>query len=211
MKLLKACLIALTVLPLTAAAQSQTKLTVDDFTINANETQTLTVNLENPDMTVTLVQFDLELPEGLSIPKDEDDEYLIDMTSRASKKHTLDYNDKNGRVLLSSSSNKTLSGTSGAIITIDITAAATFETGTITLKNIEIVSPDNTAANPVFSKPDNVVINIETSGISGVTMSNEYQGSIYTLQGVKVGENASSFDSLEKGIYILNGKKIVKK
>lgn len=211
MKLLKACLIALAVLPLTAAAQSQTKLTVDDFTINANETQTLTVNLENPDMTVTLVQFDLELPEGLSIPKDEDDEYLIDMTSRASKKHTLDYNDKNGRVLLSSSSNKTLSGQSGAIITIDITAAATFETGTITLKNIEIVSPDNTAANPVFSKPDNVVINIDTSGIAGVTMSNEYQGSIYTLQGVKVGENASSFDSLEKGIYILNGKKIVKK
>lgn len=211
MKLLKACLIALAVLPLTAAAQSQTKLTVDDFTINANETQTLTVNLENPDMTVTLVQFDLELPEGLSIPKDEDEEYLIDMTSRASKKHTLDYNDKNGRVLLSSSSNKTLSGTSGAIITIDITAAATFETGTITLKNIEIVSPDNTAANPVFSKPDDVVITIETSGITGVTMSNEYQGSIYTLQGVKVGENASSFDSLEKGIYILNGKKIVKK
>lgn len=211
MKLLKACLIALAVLPLTAAAQSQTKLTVDDFTINANETQTLTVNLENPDMTVTLVQFDLELPEGLSIPKDEDEEYLIDMTSRASKKHTLDYNDKNGRVLLSSSSNKTLSGQSGAIITIDITAAATFETGTITLKNIEIVSPDNTAANPVFSKPDDVVITIETSGITGVTMSNEYQGSIYTLQGVKVGENASSFDSLEKGIYILNGKKIVKK
>ena len=211
MKLLKTCLIALAVLPLTAAAQSQTKLTVDDFTINANETQTLTVNLENPDMTVTLVQFDLELPEGLSIPKDEDDEYLIDMTSRASKKHTLDYNDKNGRVLLSSSSNKTLSGTSGAIITIDITAAATFETGTITLKNIEIVSPDNTAANPVFSKPDNVVINIDTSGIAGVTMSNEYQGSIYTLQGVKVGENASSFDNLEKGIYIMNGKKVVKK
>lgn len=211
MKLLKTCLIALAVLPLTAAAQSQTKLTVDDFTINANETQTLTVNLENPDMTVTLVQFDLELPEGLSIPKDEDDEYLIDMTSRASKKHTLDYNDKNGRVLLSSSSNKTLSGQSGAIITIELTAAATFETGTITLKNIEIVSPDNTAENPVFSKPDNVVINIETSGIAGVTMSNEYQGNIYTLQGVKVGENASSFDNLEKGIYIMNGKKVVKK
>ena len=211
MKLLKTCLIALAVLPLSAIAQSQTKLTVDDFTIKAGETKTLTVNLENPDMTVTLVQFDLELPEGLSIPKDEDDEYLIEMTSRASKKHTLDYNSKNGRVLLSSSSNKTLSGTSGPIITIDLTAAATFETGTITLKNIEIVSPDNTAANPVFSKPDNVVINIETSGISGVTMSNEYQGSIYTLQGVKVGENASSFDCLEKGIYILNGKKIVKK
>ena len=211
MKLLKTCLIALAVLPLSAIAQSQTKLTVDDFTIKAGETKTLTVNLENPDMTVTLVQFDLELPEGLSIPKDEDDEYLIDMTSRASKKHTLDYNDKNGRVLLSSSSNKTLSGQSGAIITIELTAAATFETGTITLKNIEIVSPDNTAENPVFSKPDNVVINIDTSDIMGVTLSNEYQGNIYTLQGVKVGENASSFDNLEKGIYIMNGKKVVKK
>ena len=210
MKLLKTCLIALAVLPLSAIAQSQTKLTVDDFTIKAGETKTLTVNLENPDMTVTLVQFDLELPEGLSIPKDEDDEYLIGMTSRASKKHTLDYNAKNGRVLLSSSSNKTLSGTSGAIITIDLTAAATFETGTITLKNIEIVSPDNTAENPVVSKPDDVVINIGASGIAGVTMSNEYQGSIYTLQGVKVAENVA-LDNLEKGIYIMNGKKILVK
>lgn len=213
MRLLKACLIALAVLPLTAVAQSQTKLTVDDFTIKAGETKTLTVNLENPDMTVTLVQFDLELSEGLSVAKDEDEEYLMDIvTSRTTlKKHSLDYNDKNGRILLSSSSNKTLSGTSGAIITIDITAAPTFETGTITLKNIEIVSPDNTAENPVFSKPDNVVINIGTSGITSMTMNNEYQGNVYTLQGVKVAENATSLDNLEKGIYIINGRKVVKK
>lgn len=213
MRLLKACLIALAVLPLTAVAQSQTKLTVDDFTIKAGETKTLTVNLENPDMTVTLVQFDLELSEGLSVAKDEDEEYLMDIvTSRTTlKKHSLDYNDKNGRVLLSSSSNKTLSGTSGAIITIDITAAPTFETGTITLKNIEIVSPDNTAENPVFSKPDNVVITIGTSGITSMTMNNEYQGNVYTLQGVKVAENATFLDNLEKGIYIINGRKVVKK
>ena len=213
MRLLKACLIALAVLPLTAVAQSQTKLTVDDFTIKAGETKTLTVNLENPDMTVTLVQFDLELSEGLSVAKDEDEEYLMDIvTSRTTlKKHSLDYNDKNGRILLSSSSNKTLSGTSGAIITIDITAAPTFETGTITLKNIEIVSPDNTAENPVFSKPDNVVITIGTSGITSMTMNNEYQGNVYTLQGVKVAENATFLDNLEKGIYIVNGRKVVKK
>ena len=213
MRLLKACLIALAVLPLNAVAQSQTKLTVDDFTIQAGETKTLTVNLENPDMTVTLVQFDLELSEGLSVAKDEDEEYLMDIvTSRTTlKKHSLDYNDKNGRILLSSSSNKTLSGTSGAIITIDITAAPTFETGTITLKNIEIVSPDNTAENPVFSKPDNVVITIGTSGITSMTMNNEYQGNVYTLQGVKVAENATSLDNLEKGIYIINGRKVVKK
>ena len=74
-----------------------------------------------------------------------------------------------------------------------------------------IHDPDNTAENPVFSKPDDVVINIAASGIAGITMSNEYQGSIYTLQGVKVGENASSFDNLKKGIYIMNGKKVVKK
>lgn len=210
MRLLKACFIALAVLPLTAVAQSQTKLTVDDFTIKAGETKTLTVNLENPDMTVTLVQFDLELSEGLSVAKDGDD-YLMDLARTTYKKHSLDYNPENGRILLSSSSNKTLSGTSGAIITIDITAAPTFETGTITLKNIEIVSPDNTAENPVFSKPDNVVITIGTSGITSMTMNNEYQGNVYTLQGVKVAENATSLDNLEKGIYIINGRKVVKK
>ena len=210
MRLLKACFIALAVLPLTAVAQSQTKLTVDDFTIKAGETKTLTVNLENPDMTVTLVQFDLELSEGLSVAKDGDD-YLMDLARTTYKKHSLDYNPENGRILLSSSSNKTLSGTSGAIITIDITATPTFETGTITLKNIEIVSPDNTAENPVFSKPDNVVITIGTSGITSMTMNNEYQGNVYTLQGVKVAENATSLDNLEKGIYIINGRKVVKK
>ena len=210
MRLLKACFIALAVLPLTAVAQSQTKLTVDDFTIKAGETKTLTVNLENPDMTVTLVQFDLELSEGLSVAKDGDD-YLMDLARTTYKKHSLDYNPENGRILLSSSSNKTLSGTSGAIITIDITAAPTFETGTITLKNIEIVSPDNTAENPVFSKPDNVVITIGTSGITSMTMNNEYQGNVYTLQGIKVAEDATSLENLEKGVYIINGRKVVKK
>ena len=65
-KLMKLWLMALALLPLSINAQNNTKLSVEDFTISGGETKTLIVDLDNPDMEVTLVQFDLVLPEGLS-------------------------------------------------------------------------------------------------------------------------------------------------
>lgn len=57
-KLMKLWFMALALLPLSINAQNSTRLSVEDFTISGGETKTMTVDLDNPDMQVTLVQFD---------------------------------------------------------------------------------------------------------------------------------------------------------
>ena len=146
-KLLKLCLMSLAMMPLAVFAQSNTKLSIEDFAIKPGETKTMTIDLDNPDMEVTLVQFDMKLPEGLSIVPGEE---ALEIARTTWRKHSLETNELNGftRFLLASSSNATLSGTSGAIIMVQLKAADTFAGGTIALQNIEIVAPDVTTVHP---------------------------------------------------------------
>jgi len=205
----KLCLLVLAVLPLSMAAQTNTKLSIEDFTIRAGQTKTMSIDVNNPDMEVTLVQFDMQLPAGLSIAI-EDDEFVTDIARTTYKKHSLNTNvldDGSIRFLLSSTSNKTLSGTSGAVITVDLTAASTFSSGTITLKNIVIVAPDETA-----SRPAAVELTIkEETAINGVMVDENASSDVYDLSGRRVRSKVSSLEGLAKGIYMINGKKVVKK
>jgi len=204
-KLIKLCLMALTALPLSAVAQSQTKLVPEDFTISKGETKELYLDVENPDMEVTLVQFDMTLPQGLSFVY-EDDELVADIERTTYKKHSLDYNELDGfmRFLLSSSSNKTLSGNSGRVLTITLAADSEFEEGTIVIDNILLVSPENTKEHEVLNRPEKIEIKILPAGIQGVIMDKAENGPVYNLQGVRV-------DEMSKGVYITNGKKVLVK
>ena len=140
-RLLTAVLTAL-LLPMAAAATAPT-LSIENFTIKAGETQTMLIDLSNPDTEVTLVQFDLRLPEGLTIAEEQGD-LVIDIAGRTTwKNHSLQANATGGitRFLLASNSNKVISGTSGAIISIQLTAANTFKEGDIRLEEQLIVTP----------------------------------------------------------------------
>ncbi len=136
-------------LPLVAAATPAT-LSIEDFTISAGETQTMLIDLNNPDTQVTLVQFDLRLPTGLSIAVEEE-ELAVDIAGRTTwKKHSLSTSSVNGatRFLLASQSNAVITGTSGAIISVTLTAASTFNGGDIILENQLIVTPTEEATQP---------------------------------------------------------------
>jgi len=140
-RLLMTVLTAL-LLPMAAAAIAPT-LSIEDFTINAGETKTMLIDLSNPDTEVTLVQFDLRLPAGLTIAEEQGD-LVIDIAGRTTwQKHSLQANATGGitRFLLASNSNKVISGTSGAIISIQLTAANTFKEGDIKLEEQLIVTP----------------------------------------------------------------------
>ena len=135
------------------------KLTIEDFTIKAGETQTMLIDLQNPDDQVTLVQFDLRLPDGLSIATGDD---AIDIAGRTTwKKHTLTSNAIDGitRILLYSSTNVVIDGTSGAIISIKLTASNSFNGGDIKLENQLMTTPDL-----VESKPATYTYNIKGGG-----------------------------------------------
>ncbi len=136
-------------LPLVAAATPAT-LSIEDFTISAGETQTMLIDLNNPDTQVTLVQFDLRLPTGLSIAVEEE-ELAVDIAGRTTwKKHSLSTSSVNGatRFLLASQSNALISGISGAVVSVTLTADNTFNGGDITLENQLIVTPTEEATQP---------------------------------------------------------------
>ena len=168
-KYLKLCFMVLAMMPLAIFAQSNTKLSIESFTINHGETKTMSIDLNNPDMEVTLVQFDLKLPDGLSIASGDD---ALDIARTTWKKHSLDTNDINGvtRFLLASNSNATLTGTSGAIILVQLKAADTFTGGTIVLQNIEIVAPDATTVHPADAE---MVITLQPQQSSVTIQAND--------------------------------------
>ena len=207
-KYLKLFALIAAVIPATINAQAA-KLYIEDFSIKPGETKTINIILENTDIQVWQAQLDVRLPEGLSVTKDEGDLNIELLRNDNKNKHSLDASETEGviRILVSTTSDKIIKGTEGAFIALEITADANFKSGVIKLEKMKLVPLEGETVIPADSE---CTVN-GSSGIAGVTMDNEYQGNIYTLQGVKVGENASSFDNLKKGIYIMNGKKVVKK
>ena len=151
MKRTKDLLMALVsmLMPLSVMAANAT-LSIESFDIKAGETKDLLIDLSNPSDEITLVQFDLRLPDGLSVAMDGS-EYAIDIAGRTTyKKHSLDANATNNvvRFLLSSTKNTVLEGTSGAIISISLSANSYFNGGTIRLENILLVTPDEKEIKP---------------------------------------------------------------
>ena len=117
------------------------KLSIEAFDIKAGETKTMLIDMQNPEDLVTMVQFDLRLPDGLSIATGDD---AIDIAGRTTwKKHTLTSNATNGitRLLLYSGTNDVIEGTSGAIISIKIVASSSFNGGDIKLENQLMTTP----------------------------------------------------------------------
>ncbi len=64
-------------------------------------------------------------------------------------------------------------------------------------------------AAPVWGEFANILV-IGTSSISGVLFDSGKQQDIYSLDGRKVKSNATSAEGLPKGVYIINGKKVLK-
>lgn len=134
-------------LPLLSSAANST-LSIEPLTIGAGETKTMLIDLNNPDQQVTMVEFHMQLPQGLSIAAGDN---AFDIAGRTNwQKHTLYSNEKDGliHVMLASPTNALVSGTSGALISVRLTASSTFSGGTIALKNQKIGSPDMTVSKP---------------------------------------------------------------
>ena len=182
-------------------------LSIENFDIKAGETKEMYINLSNPDMDLTLLQFDLRLPDGLSIAK-EDGDYAIDIAGRTTwKKHSLMAKATNGitRFLLASNSNALIDGDNGKVISIKLTASDDFTCGDIMLENQLLVTPD---AEDVM--PADFIYSVgSTTSIDAIMAGQPVD--VYTLTGTKVVSGATSIKDLPKGIYIIKGKKAIVK
>lgn len=193
---------SLDVNPSDASFASASFLSVDDFSINPGEEGELVVNLTNTSEEITLVQFDLDLPSGLSLKK-EDGEYAIDITERTTyKKHSLDASETDGiiRFLLSSTKNTPLIGSEGGIVKMTLVADASYDARTaegIGIRNILLVTPDEKE-----TKPEDFFI-IPT-GIDKVMAETTTNAPVYSLSGQRLA-------TPQKGLNIVGGKKLLVK
>lgn len=137
---------ALIIPTMSATAADDNTLAISDFTASAGSTVDLSVSMNNK-AEITSFEFDLELPEGVSVYYEmvgADKEYAIDLsTSRTTlKNHTLSYDYVNGymHVLCFSSKNAVFSGNTGEVLTIKLAVANTMKDGkySVGIKNMEL-------------------------------------------------------------------------
>ena len=184
------------------AVSGTATLHVEPVAIKAGETRELTVNLTNPDDELTLLQFELLLPDGLYINK-VDDNPSVSMGSRTSvNSHQLSaYADgQRVRCLLASPGNELISGTEGAVVRLTVTAADNFCGGSLLLANAIGVSP---CEQEVMMPSQRYGLTESATGVTDVKNAEE-SSEVYSLTGQRQVK-------MKRGINVVNGKKIIKK
>ena len=119
----------------------------EEITIEKGTTEIeLPILLTNKDK-IAGFQCDLYLPDGFSVATDEYDDYLMDVARTTTKRHSLatrQMSDGSLRIVLSSMTNATFSGNSGAVLNITVKISDNVAVGSynVNLKNIVLTDPD---------------------------------------------------------------------
>ena len=177
-----------------ATAQS---LSVTDIDVFRKRESTIHVNISDAE-TMTALQFNLSLPSGVTLAENEIHYgiagYGCEMTTQPLENG--DY-----LVVLYNMYQKTFRD--GTLVIIPIVAGENGGTTTGSLYNVRMATTD-----AVSHKCDDasfkVTVNTPTTGVDEVKCENGEVKTIYDLQGRKV-------DTSSKGLYIINGKKVLVK
>lgn len=215
------------------AARSESELAetdylyIENFNFKAGESKDIEICLAN-EKPFNAFQCDIYLSEGLNFLV-EDDEYIVDLSNRKSRTHTIATSlqpDGSLRVVVFSSKNTAFSGNDGALMILPLIADNNLTANTaISIKN-NLFAADNVE----YKLPDLTVNNKDTSSIESVTENNtvniwsagnvlhivspeECTMRLYSLDGtfiplsVNCGHNA--FNINRSGLYIINQQKIL--
>lgn len=178
--------------------------------------QEVNIALDN-ESEIIMVEFELQLPNGITIAKDEDDEFLTELVgSRVTKSHILEVADKgNGKYkfLLYSSSNTPIKGNSGDLIKFTINCDKNVAEGTYQAKanNILLADKNEKAIYPSDFTIDITVVDAIPGDVNGDDKINGLD--IVKIVGYIMGSPTQPFieaaaDLTEDGV--INGLDLVK-
>ena len=188
-------------------------LSVEPITIETGETKTISINMTNPSVDVASSILGVELPAGLTFVQDklwnDDDEewnyFYASLTDRKLSKFVLSENydtDKNTLKMVINGMGQVFKGTEGAIVSFTIAATETATSGQMKIYD---QSWSNADASLGGERPDiNVDITVTLSTKMVPTIVNNDDANVYTLDGRKISDVSKS-----RGIYIVNGKKMI--
>lgn len=156
------------------AADGEATIYADAVTMAAGESVDLSVKMKNS-VPMTGFQFDVVMPEGLSIAMDEDGYYLIDLsTERTTTRNTNTFDsalqaDGSVRVLAGSTKSKTFEGTDGEVCTITVKAAEGIAEGTYTVVLKNIIMSDATGKTYKVDRSETAVTIGTATGIREIS------------------------------------------
>ena len=188
-------------------------LSVEPITIGRGETKTISINMTNPSVDVASFILGVELPAGLTFVQDklwnDDDEewnyFYASLTDRKRSKFVLSEKydaDKNTLKMVINGMGQVFKGTEGAIVSFTIAATETATSGQMKIYD---QSWSNADASLGGERPDiNVDITVTLSTKMVPTIVNNDDANVYTLDGRKISDVSKS-----RGIYIVNGKKMI--
>ena len=121
----------------------------ENITIDEGTTELVLPIMLTNEVKIAGFQCDLYLPDGFAVATDEYDDYLIDVARTTTKRHSLatrEMSDGALRIVLSSMTNATFSGNSGAVLNITLAVGKDVAVGnyTVNLKNIVLTNPEAT-------------------------------------------------------------------
>lgn len=179
------------------AAVEPSVLSVRNQTVKAGAEFTIDVNI-NGKYAFSGYQFDMNLPEGISV-KTIDNRNTDFFASGMTGENTM-------RVLSASTKGECFEGTESCVARITLIADENIETGdyAIDMNNIIISSNGNSQT---LNDTKFVVHVGETTGITNINAEGEF--AIYDMTG-KMVKKATSLDGLKKGVYVVNGHKVIK-
>ena len=179
--------------------------------VDNNEEVNLDVSLKNKRKNYTSLQFDIHLPEGISIAHGSDG--LPKVSFNQSRSELGDHGvsisnitDGTYRVIIFSPHNSIITGSDGSLVSITVKASESIPEGSYVAEIDNVVTCDKElTTREILGSNFKINVNIPSS-IDDTVISRVVRHNIYTLHGTHAG---STTDGLDKGIYIIDGKKVV--
>ena len=189
------------------APKEKANVCIEPFVIKPGGTAQVVIDLNNPGDAFTAIQFDMTLPEGITLTTEFGD-YVVDVGSRTTyRRHDVAgqlLEDGTFRVVCGSQTNAEFSGESGDVVLVTLQADAAMAEGnySLELKNIIVARVD--ATNETCKNATAQVIVGDLDRVVSIAEDGSQLHSVYSLQGIPLNAKPK-----QDGIYIIDGKKVL--
>ena len=181
-------------------------MSIEDVKMQPGEVKTIEVMMTNERDDIRGLQCDITLPEGISFLYDEDAEDYVTASFRIPKKLTLSsgMQDENTlRVAGVCTGSSCIYGNTGSVFTFKVKANENIMAGMYEIKMSNMELSYGEAIN-VADRSSVLEILNEANGVATIFSDGIANSEVYDLNGRRVDESMT-----KKGIYIINGKKIL--
>ncbi len=205
-RMIKSRLLLLAVLVCgTALAEDANTFYFTDAAVLPGETTNIELCMRNAEKSLTCLEAEIQLPEGLSVALDEKGNPIVTLYRNRTEGHEVLTNvleNGNLKLLVSDIEGRLFSGEEGPVLSFRVQAAEAAPIGESKLETVGESLLVNAEAKAYYSVgvTGNILVTDDATGIDGDLRGTDASDAIYTLAGERVSK-------ARKGIFIQNGKK----